>query len=350
LPDRLWFAVPGDIETRTGGTIYDKKVMAELRAAGRSVKHLRWPSSFPFPSPDDLAEVAASLAICPDEALALIDGLAFGAMPELAAAHANRLRLVALVHHPLALESGLPADMADRLRISEREALKHVRAAIVTSATTAAMLARDFGVPPGIITVATPGIERPVRSWAPPSKNPVTKLLAVGAVTPRKAYDVLVDGLARIADLDWRCTVAGSLDRAPETVASIRRQIQSHGLIGRIDLIGEIADPTALYETADIFVLPSRYEGYGMAIAEALAYGIPVVATRVGAIPEVVPGNAGILVAPDDPAVLADSLRRLIESASARRAFADGARAAARNFASWRDTAARIASALDAVQ
>jgi glycosyltransferase involved in cell wall biosynthesis len=212
------------------------------------------------------------------------------------------------------------------------------------------MLARDFGVPPGIITVATPGIDRPAPSWAPPSNNPVTKLLAVGTVTPRKAYDVLVDGLACIADLDWRCTVAGSLDRAPETAASIRRQIQTHGLIGRIDLIGEIADPTALYETADIFVLPSRYEGYGMAIAEALAYGVPVVATRVGAIPEVVPGNAGILVAPDDPAALAKSLRRLIESASVRRAFADGARAAARDFASWRDTAARIASALDAVQ
>ena len=349
MPDRLWFAVPGDIETRTGGTIYDKKVMAELRAAGRTVEHLQWHSSFPFPSPNDLATVGDSLAACPDGALVLVDGLAFGAMPELAAAHAGRLRLVVLVHHPLALESGLPADVAEQLMISERAALRLVRAVIVTSEMTAATLARDFGVPRETITVATPGIDRPSPSWTP-SSNPVPKLLAVGTVTPRKAHDVLVDALARIAGLDWHCTVAGSLERAPETAASLRQQIERSGLASRIDLIGEVADPTPLYETADIFVLPSRYEGYGMAIAEALVYGMPVVATRVGAIPEVVPDNAGILVPPDDPATLADALQRLIENQPLRREYAEGARATAQQFAQWRDTAARIASALDAVE
>ena len=126
LPDRLWFAVPGDIETRTGGTIYDKKVIVELRAGGRTVTHLQWPSTFPFPSPEDLAPVSASLAACPDGALVLIDGLAFGVLSGLATVEAERLRLIALVHHPLALESGLPRDVADRLAVSEREALKHV--------------------------------------------------------------------------------------------------------------------------------------------------------------------------------------------------------------------------------
>lgn len=349
MPDRLWFAVPGDIETLTGGTIYDKKVMSELRAAGWTVEHLQWPASFPFPSSDDLATVTASLAGLPDGALVLIDGLAFGAMPRKAAAEAERLRLVALVHHPLALESGLPADVAARLRVSEREALKHARAVIVTSMMTATTLARDFGVSPAQITVATPGIDRP----APTSRtrpDAGTSLLAVGTVTPRKAYDVLVSGLALIAKLDWQCTIAGSLDRTPETAAAIRRQIQKLGLTQRITLMGEVADTAPLYRAADIFVLPSRYEGFGMAIAEALAHGLPVVATRVGAIPEVVPEDAGILVPPDDPAALADALRRLIESAPVRQAFIDGARAAAETFAGWRDTTARIASALDAVE
>ncbi|HEX4505947.1 MAG TPA: glycosyltransferase family 4 protein [Alphaproteobacteria bacterium] len=349
MPDSIRFAVPGDIETRTGGTIYDKRVIAELRAAGRTVEHLQWPASFPFPSPEDLVTVGDSLAACPDGALVMIDGLAFGAMPELAAVNAQRLRLVALVHHPLALESGLQADIVERLRISERKALKHARAVIVTSALTAATLARDFGVPPETIMVATPGVDRPAPSWVSPS-NPVPQLLAVGTVTPRKAHDVLVDALARIAGLDWHCTIAGSLERAPETVASVRRQIERRGLARRIDLIGEVADSTALYGTADIFVLPSRYEGYGMAIAEALVYGMPVIAARVGAIPEVVPDSAGILVPPDDPGALADALQRLIEDRTLRRRYSDGARLAAQSFAEWRGTAARIASALDAVE
>jgi glycosyltransferase involved in cell wall biosynthesis len=349
LARRLWFAIPGDIETRTGGTVYDKRVMAELRAAGWRVGHLEWPSSFPFPSPADEAAVTASLAACPDGALVLIDGLALGVLPELAATEAKRLRLVALVHHPLALESGLAPDIAQRLATSERQALSHVRAGIVTSEMTAATLARDYGVDRRSITVATPGVERPA-AIASRRQNAVPRLLAVATVTPRKAYDVLIDSLARIADLDWHCTVAGSLDRAPETAAAVRRQIEGYALTGRIDLIGEVADPAPLYEAADIFVHPSRYEGYGMAIAEALAYGIPVVATRAGAIPEVVPPEAGILVPVDDPAALADSLRRLIENPSVRQLYADGAAVAAKRFATWSGTAARIASALDVVQ
>jgi glycosyltransferase involved in cell wall biosynthesis len=348
LARELWFAIPGDIETRTGGTVYDKRVMAELRGAGWRVGHLAWPPSFPFPSPADEAAVTASLAACPDGALVLIDGLALGVLSDLAAKEAQRLRLVALVHHPLALESGLSPETAQRLAASEREALSHVRAIIVTSEMTAATLARDYGVDRASITVATPGIDRPASIAL--RQNAVPNLLAVATVTPRKAYDVLIDALARIADLDWHCTIAGSLDRAPDTVVAVRRQIEDHALTGRIGLVGEVADPAPLYEAADIFVHPSRYEGYGMAIAEALAYGVPVVATRAGAIPEVVPEGAGILVPVDDAAALADALRRLIENPSIRQLYADGAALAAARLATWPVTAARIASALDAVQ
>lgn len=346
---RLWFAIPGDIETRTGGTVYDKRVMAELRAAGWRVGHLQWPSSFPFPSPADEAAVTAVLAACPDGALVLIDGLALGVLPGLAAAEAQRLRLIALVHHPLALESGLSPETAQRLTASEREALSHVRAIIVTSEMTATTLARDYGVNRASITVATPGIERPT-AIAPRGQSTVPRLLAVATVTPRKAYDVLVDALALIADLNWHCTIAGSLNRAPETTAAVRQRISDHGLTERIDLVGEVANPAPLYEAADIFVHPSRYEGYGMAIAEALAHGIPVIATRAGAVPEVVPDNAGILVPVDNPAALADALRLLIENPAVRQRYADGAALAAARFATWSGTAARIASALDAVQ
>jgi glycosyltransferase involved in cell wall biosynthesis len=323
--------------------------MAELRAAGWRVGHLAWPPSFPFPTPADEAAVAASLAACPDGALVLIDGLALGVLPKLAAAEARRLRLVALVHHPLALESGLSPETAQSLAASERQALSHARAVIVTSEMTAATLVRDYGVERASITVATPGIDRPAPT-ARRGRNAVPRLLAVATVTPRKAYDVLIDGLARIAELDWHCTIAGSLDRAPETTAAVRQQISDYALTERIDLVGEIADPAPLYEAADIFVHPSRYEGYGMAIAEALAHGVPVVATRAGAIPEVVPEDAGILVPVDDPAALADALRLLIQTPSILGRYAEGAVLASTRFATWPGTAARIASALDAVQ
>ncbi len=381
LAGKVWFAVPGDIATRTGGTIYDKRVMAELRCAGWTVEHLAWPGSFPFPTDADMASVAASLAACPDDALLLIDGLAFGAMPDLAAEAARRLRLVALVHHPLALETGLTPETTERLAVSERAALSHARAVIVTSDMTAGTLAADYGVPAGRITVAKPGVDRAGEPDNPTldfstsfprrresiveqrdggemdsrlrgndelNKSAIPHLLTVGTVTPRKGHDVLIAALAAIADLDWRCTIAGSLDRSPDTAAAIRAQIGRLNLHGRVVLTGEVAEPASLYRASDIFVLPSRYEGYGMAIAEALVHGLPVVATRVGAIPEVVPADAGILVPVDDAGALAGALRRLIEDPACREQMALAAQAAV--FQSWVETARQVASALDAVQ
>jgi glycosyltransferase involved in cell wall biosynthesis len=344
---RLYFAVPGDIEARTGGTIYDKTVMAELRGMGWAVEHLAWSASFPYPVKDDLDHVRRSLASCPDGALVLIDGLAFGAMPELAAAEAERLRLVALVHHPLALETGLAAATAERLAASERQALRHVRAIIVTSALTAATLKADYDTADRPIVVATPGIHRPASFDRPANARP--RIVSVGTVMPRKAHGVLVQSLAHIADLDWHCTIAGSLDHSPETVAQLRDLIAKQAMASRISLIGGVNDLDPLYRSSDLLVSSSRYEGYGMAIAEAMAYGLPVVAARVGAIPDVVPPEAGILVPVDDPAAMAAALRKILTDPAERARLAAGAVNASRAFASWADTAAAIALALDAV-
>jgi glycosyltransferase involved in cell wall biosynthesis len=343
----LYFAIPGDIEARTGGTIYDKKVMAELRAVGWAVTHLSWPGSFPYPTASDLENVRRSLASCPDGALVLIDGLAFGAMPDVAAAEARRLRLVALVHHPLALETGLDPETAERLAASERSALKHARAIVVTSALTAATLIADYDIGETPITVATPGIGKP----APFDRqsNPVPHILSIGTVMPRKAHSVLVQSLARIADLDWHCRIAGSLDHSPQIVVELRNLITKYSMGSRIKLIGNIDDLDHLYRTSDLLVSSSRYEGYGMAIAEAMAYGLPVVAARVGAIPDVVPPDAGLLVPVDDPDAMAAALRILLTDRAERAKLAAGAAKASHGFASWADTVATIASALDAV-
>ncbi|WP_428374740.1 glycosyltransferase family 4 protein [Lichenicoccus sp.] len=335
----IGFAVPGPLATRTGGYGYDRRLIAALRQRGLPVRHLQWPSAFPAPDARALASVARSLAAWPDGSVVLVDGLAFGAMPEQAAAEALRLRLVALVHHPLALETGAPAG----LRASERAALSRARAVIATSATTAETLGRDYGVPADRLLVAPPGTDP---APAAPASGRPPELLCVGAVTPRKGHDVLVAALAAVADLAWRCTVAGDLARAPAFVRAVEAQIAAAGLAGRIRLAGEVPDVGLLYRRADLFVLASRHEGYGMAFAEALAHGLPVIGTRAGAIPALVPEAAGALVPPDDPAALAQALRWLLADPEARRRGACMARAAGQALPGWDVAADRIEALL----
>ena len=337
----IGFAIPGDLQTRTGGYGYDRRLIDELRARGLAIRHLAWPGSFPAPDEATLAEARHALAARPDDSIVLIDGLAYGAMPGLAAAEGGRLKLVALVHHPLALETGA----APGLLVAEREALRHARAVIATSGTTAATLQAHYGV--ADVVVAPPGSE-PARP-APRTGNP-PHVLSLGAVVPRKGYDVLVAALERLPDLAWRCTIAGSLDRAPGTVSALRVQIEAAGLSARVTLAGEVSDASALYETADLFVLASRHEGYGMALAEALAHSLPVIGTLAGAIPSVVPESAGALVPPDDPEALAEALRHLLTNQVARDRAAMVSGRAGAALPGWQLAADRVAALLRGMQ
>ena len=335
--DAIAFAVPGEIGTRTGGYAYDRRLIAGLRARGVAVRHLEWPASFPKPSPADLTAAARSLAGQPDGSIVIIDGLAYGAMPDLAAVEARRLRLVALVHHPLALETGAGPGLME----PERRALAGAAAVIATSEATAETLRRDYDVAAAQLVVAPPGTDP-----APPAARTGRHILSLGSVTPRKGHDVLVAALSRIADLPWRCTIAGSLDRAPAWAARLRSQIADAGLGDRITLAGEVEDAGALYADADLFVLASRHEGFGMAYAEALIRGLPVIGTTAGAIPSVVPEAAGALVPPDEPDALAAAMARLLTDPVAR----DGASAAALDAAArlprWDDTVSAVVALL----
>jgi glycosyltransferase involved in cell wall biosynthesis len=346
---RVYFAVPGDIEARTGGSVYDRKVIDALREDGWRVELLTWPSSFPFPSEACRDEAEDSLANLPDDSLVMIDGLALGVLSGLARQEASRLRLVGLVHHPLALETGLAPNIAAEFAASERDALACCRAVIVTSETTAAIVEAAFGVPGELITVATPGVDvRPPAARAARKPGPL-RLLAMGSVTPRKAHDVLIEALGLIADLDWTCTIAGSLERDPDFAEALKDQIVDLGLTDRIAIVGEVSETEAagLYAWADIFTLASVYEGYGMVFAEALAYGLPIVATTGGAIPEVVSPEAGILAPPGDAQAFAQALGEIISDPARRAALAEGSRAAGAYLTGWDQTAATIAARLD---
>ena len=343
----VFFAVPGDLATPTGGYSYDRRIIAELPALGWRTEVVNLGEGFPYPAADTRAMACARLsALAPDRPV-VIDGLAFGVLPDAAEALRASHRLVALVHHPLALESGLSASEFASLRASERSALACARRVVATSATVARVLVEDYGVPCGGVSVIEPGTDR---VCVPPRKNArVVKLLAVGSVIPRKGYDVLVAALARLRHLPWQLAIAGDCGRSPQTYRQVKGEIARLGLADRVGLLGAVASDqlAPLYASADLFVLPSRFEGYGMAYTEAIAHGVPVVGTTAGAIPDTVPASAGVLVAPDDIEALAAALQRLMENPADRERLAAGARAA--TFPSWPQQAALFARVLESV-
>ncbi len=239
------------------------------------------------------------LSTIDDDAIVLADGLAFGAMPEEAEKEAARLRIVALVHHPLAAETGISAPAAAALEASERRALATARRVVVTSRGTAAALGR-YGVGEDRIDVVEPGTDP--APLAPGSGGGVLHLLCVAALAPRKGHELLFQALASIPQRRWQLTCVGSLERHPGMAETLRTLARTLNLDAQIAFAGEATAVTlpAFYATADVFVLPTLYEGYGMAVAEALARGLPVVSTKTGAIAELVGGTAGIVVSPGD--------------------------------------------------
>jgi glycosyltransferase involved in cell wall biosynthesis len=339
------FAVPGDIATPTGGYAYDRRIIAELGVVGWRAEVLGLGEGFPFPSAETRAMAGARLAALPRQHPIVVDGLAFGALPEAAAALRASHRLIALVHHPLALETGLSATDCAALRMSERSALACARHVIATSTMSARLLAADYGIPSDRLSVVQPGTDR-VAARVRENAGEVV-LLAVGAVIPRKGYDVLVAALARLARLRWRLVIAGDGGRSPETLRGLEAEIAAFDLADRITLLGAVSSEqlASIYQRCDLFVLPSRFEGYGMVFAEAIAHGLPVVGTTAGAIPETVPDAAGVLVPPDDVETLAAALRRLIEDPAERERLAAAARAA--RFPSWREQAVAFARLLE---
>jgi glycosyltransferase involved in cell wall biosynthesis len=343
---RVVFAVPGSLDQPTGGYAYDKRIIEELRALGWDVGVLDLGSN--FPRPDAKARQAANemLASADTQIPLIIDGLAYGILPEAGAALGKSHKLIALVHHPLAFESGLSEADANAFLASEREALRHVRHVIVTSPATARLLASDFGTAVDRITVAKPGNDsmQPSRG----SGEDHVHFLAVGSIVPRKGYDVLVAALAELKDLPWRLSIVGDPTRDDACSRALDRDIGRFGLRSRIERLGAVSHETLaeLYDRADLFVLPSRFEGYGMAFADAIAFGVPVIAARSGAIPETVPAQASILVPPDDVPALASVLRRLLENQAEREALRAQARASARALPTWRESAEIIARAI----
>jgi len=332
-------AVPGEIDTPTGGYAYARALLAHGPQAGLALRHVALPGGFPVPDAGELERAAAQLGEVTTPLI--VDGLALGALPD-HVLDAIRAPLIALCHHPLGLETGLDAETAARLIRSERAALARARAVIVTSRTTAGQLVADFGVPEGRITLAPPGLDP---AEPAPRGNAPPMILSVGSLTPRKGHDVLIRALGHLAPIPWRCVIAGPADRDPAWAARLAILVRSRGLEGRVEMAGAVtgADLDGLYARADIFCLPSRHEGYGMVFAEAMMRGLPVIACRAGAVPEVVPPAAGLLAPVDDDLVLAEFLSLLLASPAVAARMAAQARRHALSLPGWEETARTVA-------
>ena len=344
---QIAFGVPGDLATATGGYVYDRRIITELRQLGWLVSALNLGEGYPWPSQATRAVAQAQLESVPDNDPIIIDGLAFGVLPDVAFKLRERHPLVALVHLPLALEVGLSAQQTALLRESERAALQSAARVIVTSNTTARHLVAHYGVISELVVVAPPGVDR--APMARGSSNSVVQLLSIGAVVPGKGFDLLVRALATLSELPWRLWIVGDRTRDVGTVAALDDAIARFGLAERIKMFGSVGRRRLeeFFDGADLFVLASRYESYGMAYTEAIAHGLPIIGTTAGAIPETIPAGAGLLVPPDDQDALAFALRCLIEGPEERLKIAAGARRAICQLPNWVDAARAFARSLD---
>ena len=339
------FVIPGDLALPTGGYGYDRQVLARAAARGCDMRHVAIPGGYPFPDDTVLAASAAAIAQTPPDALLLIDGLAYGAMPVDFIRSFNR-PIVELCHHPLALEPGVDAAVTARLATSERAAMALAAAVIVTGRHTAGIVARDFDVAPEKISVALPGTEPAPRARG--SGGPTPRLIAVGSVIPRKAYDVLVTALSHLRHLPWTLEIAGALTHAPDTVIQVQNLIQELQLENRIHLLGPLApdELDAAFDRADLFVMSSLFEGYGMVIAEAMARGLPIVATTGGAAADTLDDRAGLKVPPNSIQALAEAIQDMLSTDGKRKTFSDGSWLAGQSLPTWDLTLDTILDAL----
>jgi glycosyltransferase involved in cell wall biosynthesis len=342
------FIVPAGIDDParpSGGNGYDRRIARGLDAAGWTVHLHEVPGSWPLPERRSLGALAAVVGGIPDRALVLLDGLVASPAPEVLSSETRRLRFVVLVHMPLG--QGTTDDGARR---REGTVLSAAASVVTTSAWARRALLKLYSLPGDRVQVAEPGVDP---AELAPGTETAGALLSVAAVIPGKGHDVLLDALGPLAGLRWQCECVGSLEHDPAFVERLRQLVLDRGMDGRVRFSGPRAeaDLARNYAAADVLVLPSRAETYGMVVAEALARGLPVVAAEVGGVPEALGRSAdgtrpGLLVPAGDPAALHDALRTWLEDAGLRRRLRAAARERRAALAGWSTTTAAVAQVL----
>jgi glycosyltransferase involved in cell wall biosynthesis len=332
----------------SGGNVYDRRLCRGLTELGFSVHEHAVPGFWRRPDARSFAALAGVVKRIPDDAVVLLDGLVASPAPDVLVPHARRLRLVVLVHMPLGHRP--PTDDAGDTRMREHAVLSAAAVVLTTSAWARRRLLELYPLPADRIHVAEPAVDSAELAAGTAGGG---ALLCVAAVTFDKGHDVLLHALATISDLPWHCVCVGSLERDRAFVEDIRRRSLDLGLDRRVDFPGPRtgADLDRSYAAADLVVLASRAETYGMVVSEALARGLPVIAAEVGGLTEALGHGAdgirpGLLVPPNDAASFGAALRTWLGDAALRGRLRRAARERRESLARWSTTASVVAGVL----
>lgn len=336
---------PGPLAPHAGAPVYERRIADGLTAAGHEVGLIALPGAYPVT--DEMARSAArgAWASLPRHTLPIVDGLALPAFAGQGDSIGSR-SAVAVIHHPTALGTGMNESDRATLRNTELRLLPRFARVIATSEATAERLVTEFGVDRLRIRVVVPGTDEAPRSMG--SGGPGCAILSVGALIQRKGHDVLLRALARLFDLDWRLTIVGSAARDPACATQVAALAGELKVGTRVRLAGELDEPAldALWRRSDVFALASHWEGYGIAVAEALKRGLPVAVTSGGSAAALVPPEAGVVCPPGDVEQLSKAMRRVIFGTALRREMAEAAWRAGQRLPSWDAQVQAFAQAL----
>jgi glycosyltransferase involved in cell wall biosynthesis len=337
--------VPAPFDLVSGGYGYDRRIVAELRAAGHEVDVIELIGSFPFAGDDAREAAFRALAGAPPGSKPVIDGLALPAFQDAPDAIAAR-GSVGLIHHPLSMETGLDEAQSSALAVVEQRLFPRLTRIIVTSPTTAETLTARFHISSDRIRIVVPGTDDAPQS--PVRNGSVVEIVSIGTLIPRKGHDVLLRALATLPDLNWHLTIVGSPDRDPACARDLTALATGLNIARRVRFAGELVGEAleAIWRASDLFALTTHYEGYGMAIAEALKRGLPVVITAGGAAGDLITPRSGVVCRDGDHQQVANALRDLIADRDYRCRVAEHAWKVGQALPSWRDQGALFAASL----
>lgn len=312
-PHPIHYLESVDYERRTGGWIYNNKLVERLQKAGCAVKQLKLPAFFGTPDNINQANFETVLEGLPPGSLLIADNLYLMHFAE--QIRRRGAKIVSIFHHPISEERPADGTTGGESEL-ERRALADASLVLCTSQLTAERVFELNGIDNAKIVVAMPGV-----ALSPPSREHLEgqwRFLSVGAVVPRKRYEFLIQALAALPDRDWHCTIVGNVTRYPDYVAALNEAVRRNGLAENITLRGEVDELALerLWQSAHVFLFSSAYEGYGMAIAEALRRGLPTITTKAGAVAEWA-SNGVVVVRSDDPAEMTARISELRDDQSA---------------------------------